>query len=228
MRLRIPVILSVLAFIFCGCSTTKVIRENIEWSDFWWSHEPDLTKPRVLFIGNSISRRYYPAVSSQLSEKVNCDRYATSRSIGDPSFFKETKMAMSNYHHAVIHFNNGLHGWHLTIDQYEKGLRKYVKFLKSNKSKGCHLVYSLTTPIPSKEPGQKLDPVKNQVVIDRNRIARKIMEEKNIPVIDLYGLMEPELEKYSGSKGDVHYNKVGYERLAKKISDKISELLLPK
>jgi lysophospholipase L1-like esterase len=96
-----------------------------------------------------------------------------------------------------------------------------VKFLQSKKSKGCQLIYSLTTPYPSKEPGQKLDPVKNQVVMDRNRIARKIMEENDIPVIDLYGLMEPELEKYSGSKGNVHYNNEGYERLAKQISNEI-------
>jgi len=221
MKLKIFVILSMLALIFGGCNSQKVIREDIEWSDFWWSHEPDTGKPRVLFIGNSISRGYYSAVSTRLSGKANCDRYATSRSIEDPALFKETKIAMANYHHSVIHFNNGLHGWHLSNEQYEKCLRKYVKFLKSNKSKGCVLIYSLTTPYPSKEPGQKLDPVKNQVVIDRNLIARKIMEENDIQVIDLYGLMERELEKYSGSKGDVHYNKEGYDRLAEKISNEI-------
>ncbi len=225
MKLKIFVILSMLALIFGGCTSQKVIREDIEWSDFWWSHEPDMAKPKVLFIGNSISRGYYPAVSAKLAGKVNCDRYSTSRSIEDPALCRETKIAMAKYHHAVIHFNNGLHGWHLTNDQYEKGLRKYVKFLKSNKSKGCVLIYSLTTPFPSKDPGQKLDPVKNQVVIDRNRIARKIMEGNSIPVIDLYGLMEPELEKYSGSKGDVHYNKEGYERLAEKISNEILKLI---
>ena len=132
---------------------------------------------------------------------------------------------MAKYNHAIIHFNNGLHGWHLTNEQYRKGLEKYVKFLKSKKSKGCILIYSLTTPFPSKEPGQKLDPVKNQVVIDRNRIACKIMKENNIPVIDLYGLMEPELEKYSGSKGNVHYNNEGYERLAEQISNEILKLM---
>ena len=204
-----------------GCTSQKITREDIEWSDFWWSHEPDTSKPRVLFIGNSISRGYYPAVSAKLSGIVNCDRYSTSRSIEDPALFRETKIAMGKYRHAVIHFNNGLHGWHLTNDQYEKGLRKFVKFLKANKSKGSVLIYSLTTPVPSKEAGLKLDPVKNQVVLDRNLIARKIMEENRIPVIDLYGLMEPQLEKYSGSKGDVHYNKEGYERLAEKISNEI-------
>lgn len=225
MKHKILISLPILLIFLVGCISQKVTREDIEWSDFWWSHESDMAKPRVLFIGNSISRGYYSAISTRLSGKVNCDRYATSRSIEDPALFRETEIAMANYHHAVIHFNNGLHGWHLTNDQYEKGLRKYVKFLKSHKSKGCVLVYSLTTPYPSKEPGQKLDPVKNQVVIDRNMIARKIMDENSIAVIDLYGLMEPELEKYSGSKGDVHYNNEGYERLAEKISNEILKLI---
>jgi hypothetical protein len=221
MKFKIFIILPILLIFLGGCTSQKVTREDTEWSDFWWGHEGDTSKPRVLFIGNSISRGYYTAVSANLSGVANCDRYATSRSIEDPALFSETRMAMANYHHKVIHFNNGLHGWHLSSEQYEKGLRKYVKFLQAKKSRGCQLIYSLTTPYPSKEPGQKLDPVKNQVVIDRNRIAREIMEENNIPVIDLYGLMEPELEKYSGSKGNVHYNKEGYERLAKQISIEI-------
>jgi len=221
MKSKIHIIISLMAFVLLGCISQKITREDIEWSDFRWGHESDTTKPRVLFIGNSISIGYYSAVSTKLSWKANCDRYATSRSVEDPALFRETQMAMANYHHAVIHFNNGLHGWHLTNEQYEKGLRKYVKFLKAKKSQKCVLIYSFTIPYPSVEPGQKLDPVKNQVVIDRNRIARKIMDKNGITVIDLYGLMEPELEKYSGSKGNVHYNKEGHDRLAERISNEI-------
>ncbi len=208
-----------------SCSTSdSLVREQIEWSDFWWKNEPDNTKPRILFIGNSISRGYYPMVSEILSEKYNCDRFSSSRSIADPALIKETKIAMGKYKHSVIHFNNGLHGWHLNAAEYEAGMRKYVKFLKSYKAKGCKLIYSLTTPVPSEKEGEKLDPVKNEVVLERNRIARKIMEENNIPVIDLYGLMEPEIEKYSASKGNVHYNEEGYERLANRIAEKLNEI----
>ncbi len=224
-KIKAYYLLLLTALLLGGCSTTKITREKIEWSDFWWENEPDMTRPRVLFIGNSISRGYFKAVSTLISEKVNCDRYSTSRSVEDPSFFAETKIAMAKYNHAVIHFNNGLHGWHLNNSQYEKGLEKYVKFLKAKKSKGCKLVFSLTTPVPSKEAGVKLDPERNQVVIDRNNIARKIMEKNNVQVIDLYGLMEPELEKYSGSKGDVHYNQEGNKRMSQQISKTILELL---
>ena len=225
MKNRILNILLVFSLFIGGCVSQKITREDIEWSDFWWSHEPDISKPRVLFIGNSITRGYFQAVSAKLAEKVNSDRYCTSRSIEDPSLFRETQIAMGKYKHVVIHFNNGLHGWHLDSARYENGLRKYVKFLKSHQANGCKLVYSLTTPVPSKEAGEKLDPVRNRVVTERNRIARKIMEENGIPVIDLYGLMEPELEKYSASTGDVHYKREGYEIMAQKIGDEILKLI---
>lgn len=225
MRYRILIVLPLLAFLAGGCVSQKITREDTEWSDFWWSHEPDGSRPRVLFIGNSITRGYFQAVSARLAGNVNCDRYATSRSIADPSLMQETKIAMGKYQHVVIHFNSGLHGWHLTGEQYEKGLRKYVRFLIAHKSRNCKLVFSLTTPVPSKEPGVKLEPERNQIVKERNAVAMKVMKEYNIHVIDLYGLMEPEIEKYSSSKGDLHYRKEGYEIIAQRISNEILNLI---
>ena len=64
------------------------------------------------------------------------------------------------------------------------------------------------------------------MVLERNRIAMKIMEENNIPVIDLYGLMEPELEKYNASKGNVHYKHEGYQKIADFISGEIKKMFL--
>ncbi len=225
MKLKTIIIPLLLVNILCGCITSEPTRERIEWSRFWWENEPDDSKQRVLFIGNSITAGYFTAASKLLSDKVNCDMYANSRSIADQALFRETKIAMGKYKHGVIHFNSGLHGWHLTSEQYRDGMEKYVQFLKRRKSRGCRLVYSLTTPVPSEKEGQKLDPLKNQVVLDRNRIAGEIMQKNGIPVIDLYGLMEPELEKYSASKGNVHFSSAGSQRLAEKIAGEIVTLL---
>ena len=65
---------------------------------------------------------------------------------------------------------------------------------------------------------------RNQDVLNRNSVARKIMKEHNIPVIDLYGLVEPELEKYSKSKGDVHYNEKGIVLMSEFISNEVVKL----
>ncbi len=225
MKLKILVVLALFGLVFESCVSHKITREDYEWSDFWKEHEPDATKPRVLIIGNSITRGYFPLVSKKLSEKVNCDRYSTSRSIEDPVLLEETRLAMGNYHHAVIHFNNGLHGWHLNKEQYRKGLERYVKFLKRHKSKKCVLIYSLTTPVSSETPGQKLDPVRNKTVMERNEVAREIMAKNGITVIDLYGLMEPELDKYVASKGNLHYKGEGYQMMADLISSEILKLI---
>ena len=224
-KLKVSIVLSVFSIMISSCSSQRITHEEYEWSDFWKEHESDATKPRVLFIGNSISRAYFPLVSKQLSEKANCDRYSTSRSLEDPVLLQETRLAIGNYHHAVIHFNNGLHGWHLNTEQYRKGLERYVKFLKAQKSKDCILVYSLTTPVSSEISGQKLDSVKNKMVIERNQVAREIMSKNGIQVIDLYGLMEPELDKYVAKKGDLHYKEAGYQMMADIISREVIKLV---
>lgn len=106
--------------IYSGCATQRITPEPIEWSDFRWEQESATDKPRVLFIGNSISVGYFPFVSEMLKEQANCDHYATSRSVEDSALYRETKIAMGNYNHKVIHFNNGLHGWHLNSAQYKE------------------------------------------------------------------------------------------------------------
>lgn len=224
MRYRIILIIAMMAFVFQGCTVQKNIREGYEWCDFFWRNEDNTKKPRVLFIGNSIVRQFYTTISPKLEkEGFNCDRYSSSRSIIDPALYQETKIAMSKYNHVIIYFNNGLHGWHLSAEQYGKGLRKYVKFLKSKKTKDAILVFALTTPWPSNKPGSRMAP-RNQDVLQRNSVAIKIMKEYNIPVIDLYGLVEPELEKYSKSKGDVHYNQKGIELMSVYISNELVKL----
>ena len=91
MKLKIFVILSVFASIFWSCVSHKTIREDIEWSNFRWNHENDRSKPRVLFIGNSISLGYVPEITSRLEGKINCDHLATSRCIEDPALIQETR-----------------------------------------------------------------------------------------------------------------------------------------
>jgi len=221
MNQKLIIAFVVLAMAFGSCSTTKIVRENNEWCDFWWGNESDIVNSRVLFIGNSIFRGYFPYASDELHDVINCDRYSSSRSITDPSLQKETEIALGKYNHVVIVFNNGLHGVHLSGTEYEDGLRKYVKFLKSHKAKNCKLIYALTTPVASPQEGVKLDPEKNGIVLERNSIARKIMKENNIEVIDLYALMEPDLETYSVEKGNVHYNSTGYKRIAHVISEEV-------
>ena len=42
--------------------------ESIEWCDIWISHANETNLPRVLLIGDSITRAYYPEVEKRLEK----------------------------------------------------------------------------------------------------------------------------------------------------------------
>ena len=61
-------------------------------------------------------------VEKQLAGKAYCARLATSKCVADPAFLDEVQLLLKQYRFAVIHFNNGLHGFGYTEDQYRSGL----------------------------------------------------------------------------------------------------------
>ena len=122
------------------------IHEDIEWANFWWEHAPDTKLPRVLLIGDSITNGYHGDVARLLKGKANVDMLATSASICDPSLIAQVKLAVGDYKHAVIHFNNGLHGFHLDDAQYAAGLKRLVETLKQLEPQ-AKLIWATSTPI---------------------------------------------------------------------------------
>ena len=86
----------------------RPVRESIEWLDVWMPNTNDTGLPRVLLIGNSITRGYYPEVQKRLSGKAYVARLATSKSIGDPGLLKEIKLVLAYHAFDIVHFNNGL------------------------------------------------------------------------------------------------------------------------
>jgi len=187
------------------------------------SPNPDPKLPRVLLIGDSITLGYSGHVKKYLKGKANVDVLATSKCVSNAAFLKETAYAIEGYHHAVIHFNNGLHGGHQTDEAYEAGLRAFVKKLKQLVPK-AKLIWANTTPVPSRRKGVKLAQ-RNSVVLARNAIAERIMKEHDIPINDLYALVVEDVEQLSASKGNVHYNDKGKRRQARAVADAILEAL---
>src|SRR5579859_2852075 len=86
-------------------------RESIEWCDIWISHANETKLPRVLLIGDSITRAYYPEVEKHLAGKAYVGRLSSSAFISDPALIQQIVMVLSQYQFDVIHFNNGMHGW---------------------------------------------------------------------------------------------------------------------
>src|ERR1700733_8893818 len=71
--------------------------ESIEWSDIWISHANQTNLPRVLLIGDSITRAYYPKVEKNLAGKAYVARLSSSAFISDPVLLMQIKMVLSQY-----------------------------------------------------------------------------------------------------------------------------------
>src|SRR5437867_13328630 len=68
--------------------------ESIEWCDIWISHANETNLPRVLLIGDSITRGYYPEVEKRLAGKAFVARLTTSRFVADPVLLKEIALVL--------------------------------------------------------------------------------------------------------------------------------------
>lgn len=197
-------------------------REGMEWANFWWENAPDTTLPRVLLIGDSITNQYRGEVQTLLKGKANVDMMATSANILDPQFTTAVKLAVGDYQYAVIHFNNGLHGFHLTAEQYEAGLRRMVDLLKQLNPQ-AKLIWANNTPIVE---ASKVDTLAggNATVLARNEISARVMQELGLPIDDLYtpSVGHPE---YRNTGDGYHFNNAGKAVQAQAVTKAVSSVL---
>src|SRR5438093_12495828 len=106
--------------------------ESIEWCDIWISHANETNLPRVLLIGDSIARGYYPEVEKRLAGKAFVARLSTSRFVADPVLLKEFALVLDDAKFDVIQFNNGMHGWQHTEAEYRKAFPEFIKTIQAN------------------------------------------------------------------------------------------------
>ena len=146
-------------------------RETVEWIDVWLPHTNDDKLPRVLLIGNSITRGYYPKVEKLLKGKAYVARLTTSKSLGDPALIQEINLIMSYGKFDLVHFNNGLHGWEYTEDEYDAAFPDMIKAIRKN-APNAKLIWATTTPIRTGKYCERLEERVARIVT-RNEIAQK-------------------------------------------------------
>jgi hypothetical protein len=175
----------------------KVVREPTEWCDVWMPHTGRTDLPRVLLIGDSITRAYYPDVEKDLAGKAWCARIATSKSVGDPALIAELTVFLQEGNFDVIHFNNGMHGWGYSEQDYR---RHFLDLLATLRRCAPHarLIWASTTPVRRDHPPGPT----NARIAARNAIALKFATAAGIPVDDQFALMQTHQDLH---KDDVHY-----------------------
>lgn len=197
-------------------------REEIEWSMFWTAHAPDTTLPRVLLIGDSITNQYHSDVDTHLDGIAAVSRLATSKSLGSPMLLKEIEMIMSEYEFDVVHFNNGLHGWRYSEEEYAEALPEMYELIK-RLAPDAKLIWATSTAIHTGE-GMKEFEERTPRVIERNRISKVFFQDKPVLIDDLYEIVSLDPENYAGGDG-CHLNPQGVQKAAAQVASMIKSVL---
>lgn len=198
------------------------IQEDIEWCDIWLPHLNAHALPRVLLIGDSITRAYYPHVEKALENKAYVGRIATSRSVGDVIFIKELDLVLSQNHFDVIHFNNGMHGWGYSEALYEQYFPELLDILRQHQPQS-QLIWGSITPVREKDNLSHFE-ARTERVKARNAIAAELVQNQGIPINDLFQLGFDHPDYYSND--GVHFTPEGSAALATQVASAISAFLL--
>lgn len=196
------------------------VLETYEWDRTWWEHATDASKPRVLLIGDSISGGYGDIVNKLLGGEIYADGFRTSKALDNPYFLKSIKLFAEQMQRCdLIHVNNGLHGWHLSAEEYEAHYKTFLKGLMEI-FPNVPIVIALTTPVRVKETPEMFHPERTPLVIARNAAAIRIAGEFGFALNDLHNVI---VDHPEWCRDGVHQTEEGYMALAKQVVAVIKE-----
>ena len=181
-------------------------------SNAWDFVKDDPKLPRVLLIGDSVSRGYTQPTRVALAGKANVHR-APANCGPTASGLKNLDVWLGAGKWDVIHFNFGIHDRGTPAADYVKRLEEIVTRLEKT---GAKLIWASTTPVPD-NPAQKQTA---QSVVEKNVLAAEVMTKHGIPTDDLFGAMTPRLKEFQPPL-DVHYTGAGYDFLGVKVGESV-------
>lgn len=188
-------------------------REKVTGRSSAWDFVQDDPKlPRVLLIGDSVSRGYTQAVRKAMAGKANVHR-APANCGPTATGLKNIDVWLGDGKWDLIHFNFGIHDRNTAIADYQQRLTQLIERLQMT---GAKLMWASSTPCPDTTDGQ----YKAAPILERNTAAAEVMAKHNIPVDDLFTAITPHLATLQ-NPNDVHFNAKGYDFLGETVSKAI-------
>ena len=176
----------------------------------WDYVKDDPALPRLLIIGDSISRGYTLAVRKELAGKVNVHR-APANCGPTSTGLKKLDVWLGAGKWDVITWNFGIHDRRTAPAAYKKNLETLLARLQAT---GAKIIWVRTTPAP---PSGKNAEEFNEAQCDQlNRVADGVMQAHNIPEVDLYALLKPKLGEVQ-LPNNVHFNDAGYSLMGAEV-----------
>ena len=178
-------------------------------SNAWDFVQDDPKLPRVLLIGDSVSRGYTQAVRKALAGKANVHR-APENCGPTANGLKKIDVWLGSGKWDVIHFNFGIHDRATPLADYTQRLEQLIGRMSAT---GAKLVWASTTPIPD-NPAQKQTAVS---IVEHNQAAAGVMKGRGISIDDLFTAVTPQLARLQ-NPNDVHFTAEGYEFLGQQVA----------
>ncbi len=175
-----------------------------------WDYVQDDPKlPRVLLIGDSISRGYTLATRKALAGAANLHR-APENCGPTANGLKKLKIWLGEGPWDIIHFNFGIHDRKTPLADYEQRLETITAELKKT---GAKVIWANTTPVA--DGGMK--DATDADLVARNEVAAKVMAKHGVMINDLYAFMKPRLAEFQNPQ-DVHFGEPGYQFLGQQVA----------
>ena len=150
------------------------------------------------------------------------DRLASSAFVSDPMLAAEVAMVLDNTHYDIIHFNNGMHGWQHTEEEYKASFPAFVEVIRKH-APFAKLICATTTPLKESVVLKPGDPRPSDDRIEaRNAIALEVLNQQGIEVVDLFTPMKGHSELHSDN---VHFNPQGTALQGQQVAAEIGKLL---
>ena len=175
----------------------------------WDYVEDDSKLPRVLLIGDSISRGYTLATRAALAGVANVHR-APENCGPTANGLKKLDVWLGSERWDIIHFNFGIHDRKTPLADYTQRLEEITTRLKAT---GARVIWASTTPVA--EGGMK--DATDADLVARNTAAAEVMARHGVVINDLYAAMLPHLAEYQNPK-DVHFGEPGYRFLGERVA----------
>lgn len=107
---------------------------------------------------------------------------------------------------------------YVKTDKLGQMMKDHVMSIRAKLPK-ARLIWASATPITEKDNPTALNAKINPIIIERNRIVAKVMEEMDVEVIDLYGLL---VEKTHLAYGNTtHWKEPAYDLISQKVAETI-------
>ncbi len=185
-------------------------KERFAWIPSWCDETFNTDLPRVLLIGDSITHGYQDIVRKMLAGKAYVDYLATSYSVDMKIYRSLTKSFVKDSDYAVIHFNNGLHGDHLSARSYQAYMKKVLADFTLSE------VILATSTLVNEKGNGKADAFWRKRLKERNRVVKELCEENGFACDDLFEVSSA-IPKECRTDDGFHYSENGYRILADSV-----------